>query len=140
MPNGAKDWHPDSDDQVLDLVHPSLYCIVYGQTRCSDWTRPRPPPYEPQKIDDGWDNTPGADPVSGSFCWLPLDFCVDGTDGSVKLLSPYINNLHPTKHKSLYPLIESAISSFVPLFERVLSQINGQDKDIYRDVPPAPDA
>ncbi|KAJ7822522.1 hypothetical protein B0H14DRAFT_3731695 [Mycena olivaceomarginata] len=98
VPDDAKDWHPGSDDQVLDLVHPSLYCIVYGQTRCSDWTRPRPPPYEPPKIDDGWDNTPGADPVSGSFCWLPSDFCVDGTDGSVKLLLPYINNLHPTKH------------------------------------------
>ncbi|KAJ7790686.1 hypothetical protein B0H14DRAFT_3568993 [Mycena olivaceomarginata] len=97
VPDDAKDWHPGSDDQVLDLVHPRL---------------------------------------SGSFCWLPSDFCVDGTDGSVKLLLPYINNLHPTKHKSLYPLIESAISSFVPLFERVLSQINGQDKDIYRDVPP----
>jgi hypothetical protein len=36
----------------------------------------------------------------------------------------------------MYPLVESVVSSVVPLFERVLSQINGQDKDIYRDIPP----
>jgi hypothetical protein len=79
----------------------------------------------------GW---PG--PVSDTFCWLPSDFSVDATDGSVKPVSPYINNLHPTKHRPLYPLIESVLSSFVPLFEHVLSQINGQDKDLFRDIPP----
>lgn len=30
VPEKDKDWHPDSDQQVLDLVHPSLYCLVYG--------------------------------------------------------------------------------------------------------------
>ncbi len=24
------DWHPNSDNQVLDLVHPSMYPFVYG--------------------------------------------------------------------------------------------------------------
>ena len=28
-----KDWHPGSEEQVLDLVHPSLYPLVYGQSR-----------------------------------------------------------------------------------------------------------
>ena len=28
-----KDWHPGSNDQVLDLVHPSIYPLVYGQSR-----------------------------------------------------------------------------------------------------------
>ena len=27
-----KDWHPGSNNQVLDLVHPSMYCVVYGHT------------------------------------------------------------------------------------------------------------
>lgn len=27
------DWHPGSDGKVLDLVHPSLYPLVYGRTR-----------------------------------------------------------------------------------------------------------
>ncbi|KAJ0398563.1 hypothetical protein ATCC90586_010359 [Pythium insidiosum] len=29
VPDEQKDWHPGSNDQVLDLVHPSLYCCVY---------------------------------------------------------------------------------------------------------------
>ncbi|KAF8587909.1 hypothetical protein K439DRAFT_1385260 [Ramaria rubella] len=28
-----KDWHPGSDEQVLDLVHPSLYPYIRGRTR-----------------------------------------------------------------------------------------------------------
>uniref|UniRef100_A0A914DIG1 Uncharacterized protein n=1 Tax=Acrobeloides nanus TaxID=290746 RepID=A0A914DIG1_9BILA len=28
-----KDWHPGSNGQVLDLVHPSLYSYVYGVSR-----------------------------------------------------------------------------------------------------------
>ncbi len=27
-----KDWHPGSDSQVLNLVHPSLYSIAYGKS------------------------------------------------------------------------------------------------------------
>ena len=32
VPNASKDWHPGSDGQVLDLVHPSLYCYEHGVT------------------------------------------------------------------------------------------------------------
>ncbi|KAJ7031089.1 hypothetical protein C8F04DRAFT_960770, partial [Mycena alexandri] len=28
IPDELKDWYPGSNGQVLDLVHPSLYCIV----------------------------------------------------------------------------------------------------------------
>jgi hypothetical protein len=35
VPNSKKDWHPGSNKQVLDLVHPSLYCYVTGLTRHS---------------------------------------------------------------------------------------------------------
>ena len=27
-----QDWHPNSNEQVLDLVHPSLHCFVFGKT------------------------------------------------------------------------------------------------------------
>lgn len=40
--------------------------------------------------------------------------------GIVKALS-YINNLHPIQHRALSSIIESILSHFVPLFERVLS-------------------
>jgi Protein of unknown function (DUF4246) len=33
VPDKYKDWHPESDGKVLDLVHPSLYPLVYGRTR-----------------------------------------------------------------------------------------------------------
>ena len=33
VPDKHKDWHPESNGRVLDLVHPSLYPLVYGRTR-----------------------------------------------------------------------------------------------------------
>jgi hypothetical protein len=30
VPEDKKDWHPGSNNQVLDLVHPSLFCLVNG--------------------------------------------------------------------------------------------------------------
>ncbi|KAJ7367659.1 hypothetical protein DFH08DRAFT_829051 [Mycena albidolilacea] len=131
VPDESKDWHPGSNGQVLDLVHPSLYCIVYGRTHFRDnsnFTPFMPPPGKDGQIT-------AEHSRSGRYSWLPSDFSV-ATDGSVKLTSSYINNLHPTKQKPLYPVVEAVISSFVPLFERVLSQINGEKQDLYRDITP----
>ncbi|GLB44157.1 putative protein of unknown function (DUF4246) [Lyophyllum shimeji] len=33
VPEKAKDWHPESDEKVLDPVHPSLFPLVYGLRR-----------------------------------------------------------------------------------------------------------
>ena len=33
IPERLKDWHPGSGEKVLDLVHPSLFPLVYGRTR-----------------------------------------------------------------------------------------------------------
>ena len=33
VPDKDKDWHPGSHEQVLDLVHPSIYPLVYGQSK-----------------------------------------------------------------------------------------------------------
>lgn len=33
VPPHLRDWHPQSDDQVLDLVRPSLCPLVYGLSR-----------------------------------------------------------------------------------------------------------
>ncbi|KAJ7809538.1 hypothetical protein B0H14DRAFT_2865967 [Mycena olivaceomarginata] len=64
--------------------------------------------------------------LSETSCWMPSDFTV-GEDGSVKLVSPYINNLHPTQHRNIYPVVEEIISRFVPLWERVLDEINREN-------------
>lgn len=32
VPDSQKDWHPGSNNQVLDLVHPSLFPLVIRET------------------------------------------------------------------------------------------------------------
>src|SRR5208282_5120156 len=33
IPEKEKDWHPGSDNMVLDLIHPGFYLFVSGKTR-----------------------------------------------------------------------------------------------------------
>lgn len=33
IPERLKDWHPGTDNKVWDLVHPSLFPLIYGRTR-----------------------------------------------------------------------------------------------------------
>ena len=33
VPDLHRDWHPGSNEKVLDLVHPSLFPVIYGHTR-----------------------------------------------------------------------------------------------------------
>ena len=117
VPDSEKDWHPGSDGLVLNLVHPSLYPIVYGRTMggCSDSaaaTILTAPEFG------------GDDPefTSKNFQWLPSDFTVDD-DGKVTLASSYINNIHPTQHTELYSVIPEILQHAIPMFERVLSDV-----------------
>ncbi|KAJ7666878.1 hypothetical protein DFH06DRAFT_1184939 [Mycena polygramma] len=115
-----KDWHPGSNSQVLDLVHPSLYCVVYDRTHAYLPGKPRVaanflPVAGPDVVVRSW--------TSLEFCWMPSDFAVDN-DGSVKLVSPYINNLDPGLHQPMYRAIEKIITAFIPMFERVLRDTN----------------
>ena len=32
IPERLKDWHPGSEEQVWDLVHPSLFPLIYGRS------------------------------------------------------------------------------------------------------------
>lgn len=119
-----KDWHPNSDAKVLDLVHPSLYPIVYGRTpgHYPDSSGPISPissPFTEESTSYCFNYR------SAKFQWLPTDFRVDET-GGVKALA-YINNLHPS-HKGLYRCVENVIQCFIPLWERVLV-------DILEDLP-----
>ncbi|CAH0028520.1 unnamed protein product, partial [Clonostachys rhizophaga] len=84
----APDWHPRTDDKVQDLVHPSLYPLVYGTTRVF------------------------ADEV---YQWLPANVKFQ-PDGSVKFTS-YINNLHPLKHREIYRTIEKLLEKSIPAWD-----------------------
>ncbi|OJT09476.1 hypothetical protein TRAPUB_14056 [Trametes pubescens] len=144
-----KDWHPGSNGQVLDLVHPSLYCLRIGQSFALD---PRPghsDPLRPLSVDDyfrsrldmsefcpedAWGaNQIGRVPydftVSRAYQWLPTDFAVS-EDGRVAPKG-YINNLNPCEHSAAYETISSVLECFLPLIERVLS-------DVLSPAPPSP--
>ncbi|KAI0674675.1 hypothetical protein C8Q78DRAFT_1076281 [Trametes maxima] len=134
-----KDWHPGSNEQVLNLVHPSLFCLRIGKSfvrdlqpehadpvrrlALKDYIRERP---DMQRLaSNQWrrgrdeESLPFGFTISGDFQWLPTDFAVSA-DGHV---SPqgYINNLHPEKHASAYQTISSVLQRFIPLFEHVIS-------------------
>ncbi|KAI0360307.1 hypothetical protein OH77DRAFT_1585941 [Trametes cingulata] len=138
VPEDQRDWHPGSNKQVLDLVHPSLYCLRLGRSFVYD---PQPGHSDPlrlltledyfhQRPDierrayETWERGPeGRLPfdytVSKQHQWLPTDFAVS-EDGRVTPTS-YINNLNPAEHSAAYRTISSVLERFIPLFERVIS-------------------
>jgi len=132
VPNDEKDWHPGSDGKVLDLVHPSLFPLVYGSSR----TLPQgtinlthtldtcgggeiiPIPTDWGVLEDDSDEAIiDSDLWSSRFQWLPCD--VEFPDGKTAKIISYINNLHPARHSGLYAIIEKFISKAVPLWHIV---------------------
>ncbi|KAG0083103.1 hypothetical protein BGZ92_011076 [Podila epicladia] len=125
VPEHLKDWHPGSDKQVLDLVHPSLFPFIAGRTLVVQ-DKPAIPPLS--FIGQG--ETISMAPMKGGidesyyskrFQWLPTDVNIS-TDGKAQFES-YINNLHPVEHKELYPVLEEILEKFIPMFEDVLSDM-----------------
>ncbi|ORX80805.1 hypothetical protein K493DRAFT_320815 [Basidiobolus meristosporus CBS 931.73] len=126
IPEAYKDWHPGSNKQVLDLVHPSLYCFVSGVTRqippgkdmnavlASCGSGEIKPLREVAEYSDNY-------AYSSKYQWLPADLFVSES-GDVTFNS-YINNLHPVWHHELYSTISKIFSRFVPLFNRVLTDL-----------------
>ena len=129
VPAELQDWHPGSDEKALDLVHPSLFPLVYGRSRTlpegivnlKNWqnysgkTEVIQPPSDQEwetDLDDRglW---------SKCFQWLPCNVVFNGKE-KVSITS-YINNLHPRKHVNLYPIIEEFIAKSIPLWNRTLA-------------------
>ncbi|KAH9915922.1 uncharacterized protein BXZ73DRAFT_92541 [Epithele typhae] len=107
VPDDQQDWHPGSDDQVLDLVHPSLYPVCIGHTHFrSTGPQGADPELTLLDIDKYLQARPDLKPelghytVSESYQWLPTDFDVSAA-GEVTALG-YINNVHPSQHRELY--------------------------------------
>ncbi|OWY98410.1 hypothetical protein PHMEG_00030835 [Phytophthora megakarya] len=160
VPDDEQDWHPDSKQQVLDLVHPSLFCCVFGKTlRTSTALDPSSfsTPLEQMNrlMFSGSEVVENASGCRTDYQWIPTDFLVteggepgSDSDISVRTLS-YINNLHPGQHGDLYDSIEKIFAKFVPLFERMLNdqeeglprstfRANMQCHDTSRELPPRP--
>ncbi|KAF3928731.1 hypothetical protein AA313_de0207408 [Arthrobotrys entomopaga] len=114
VPESEKDWHPGSKRQVLDLVHPSLWPIVYGRSISITNGEPIQKPKDMKSDDEGF---------SQKFCWLPSEFEIS-SDGKETKIASYINNLASPQQKELfYPILEKIFTKFVPLFNRVLGDL-----------------
>jgi hypothetical protein len=133
VPEEEKDWHPRSDGQVLDLVHPSLWPLVYGRSRiapdksitldnCLEHCGygeviPEPTVNEHERSAFIQEYNPNMqNPWSRKFQWLPCDVEING--GTPKIVS-YINNLHPVHHRDLYNVVETVLQQVLPLWDLV---------------------
>ncbi|KAK6528235.1 hypothetical protein TWF281_009482 [Arthrobotrys megalospora] len=119
--------HSDSQEQVVSLVDPYRWPIVYGRTVSNDGTmikRPRRPyRYDPTRY-------------SRNFCWLPSEFEVSADGESTKIAS-YINNLALLHEEQLfYPILEKIFTYFVPLFDRTLTNLQREQYKGRRVRPP----
>jgi hypothetical protein len=136
----APDWHPRSNGMVQDLVHPSMYPLVYGRTRAfqeecvgvkdavSHWANkgtviPK----------GGHQNSKGTNSIhygvgsgtlppeywSETYQWLPANVTFQ-SDGGVKFAS-YVNNLHPGKYVDIYRTLEELIKTSLPMWDQCLA-------------------
>jgi hypothetical protein len=85
------DWHPGSNEQVRDLIHPSMYCLDKGE---------------------------GVD-ESQRYQWLPAEFHIDESGTVTFLSNSYVNNLDVFKYPSMMRLLEKSFQSCVPNLEKV---------------------
>ena len=90
VPENQKDWHPGSNDTVLDLVHPNLFPLIGGKSRvlkvgqktagladcverCGQGNvlarLPKAPKANEKK---------GVEPYSLKFQWLPCEVDISG--------------------------------------------------------------
>lgn len=113
QPDSERDWHPGSDDKVLNLVHPSLFPLGYGRTKVlanggevpldfasvGAYERAETAPHLPEppkrrKLGDGR-LTNLEDMWSRKFQWLPCEVEFTESTGTDVHITSQINNLHP---------------------------------------------
>lgn len=121
----AKDWHPNSNNQVLNLVHPSLFPLVYGRTQVLQSGRIGLQDYLSScgKGEIAPEQTIESGHYSSRFQWLPTEVKFIGTGTDVEITS-YINNLHPSHHKSLYSTISKMMGKAIPMWNEMLIKSN----------------
>ncbi|TGO34907.1 hypothetical protein BHYA_0177g00140 [Botrytis hyacinthi] len=136
------DWQlPRRGQQVINVVDPSLYPLVYGKTKVvleggkvglNDFSKSygHGITTEIPQVHPKGSNVAGAAKklkrVGFPFCndedlyrwstnyqWLPCEVEFDGTSDTSVRITSYINNLHPFKNKGLYGMIEQLIQLFI---------------------------
>ncbi|KAI8892376.1 hypothetical protein BC833DRAFT_644792 [Globomyces pollinis-pini] len=137
--NDNKDFHPFTNEQVRNLIHPSMYCLVYKKSKIL-----------PPNLRETMHSLPDSELLfknamvalppnfeaendrmyaSKCFQWIPSEFSIN-QNGDTKITS-YINNLNPIKHKEMYRTLEKIFEKFIPMFEIVL----GSESELYISDP-----
>ncbi|KAB8228811.1 DUF4246 domain-containing protein [Aspergillus alliaceus] len=137
VPEHLKDWHPGSDQRVLDLLHPSLFPLMHGRSRalpygtvplndCARFTGEGEvviPEFAGslKRVQELGEPAPERDSLLewGNFQWLPSN--VEFTKDGWPRIASYINNLHPRQHKELYGTLEQFVAAAIPLWNECLS-------------------
>lgn len=134
VPEDQKDYHPGSDNKVLDLVHQSLFPVVYGRTYilrdkliglddCLNSVGQGEVLQVPPKREaspQNWRLNHSHDAISRKFQWLPCDVEFTGSEPGCRITS-YMNNVHPVEHRALYGIIEKIIARAIPLRNKSLT-------------------
>jgi len=117
VPDAEKDWHPGSNNTVLDLVHPSLYLFVSGKTRTISFDPENGRTCLPATLPEAqpWNST---EFTSTKYQWIPTPVTIDASGKAT--FASYINNLHPEHHRELYSTLAEMFSQVLPVFESVL--------------------
>ena len=117
IPEVYKDYHPGSDGLVLDLVHPSLFPLIYGRTRVLDDSligldectkncgKGIVVPIRPDTetvVDRGagfriLDST--VRPYGKNFQWLPCDIDISKDDGRARYILSWYTEISLTFYR-----------------------------------------
>ncbi|KAJ5740847.1 hypothetical protein N7493_000719 [Penicillium malachiteum] len=128
VPEDEKDYHPSSDNKVVDLVHPSLYPLVYGRTRVLRDTTTNLEDFMKYPGKGETLQSPAKEEAkkglfSCRFQWLPCDVEFDQTNNGDCHIVSYINNLCPDKHRSLYGIMQQIITRTIPIWNATLTPL-----------------
>ena len=122
VPEEQKDYHPGTNKKVVDLVHQSLFPVVYGHTHI---LRDRLIGLEDCLSSVGQGellpvyNKGRTTNYSRKFQWLPCD--VELLENGECRITSYISNAHPIEHRALYGAVEKILARVVPLWNKSLT-------------------
>jgi hypothetical protein len=137
VPEKLQDWHPGSDRKVLDLLHPSLFPLVYGVSRVlptgtvplrecprytgmGEQTQDISSIHPTQHVENGW----------SVFQWLPSQ--IQFADDGLAKITSYVNNLHPHHHAKLYPVLGGLVDAAIPLWNECISWYHSRMRIVIR--------
>ncbi|OGM43098.1 hypothetical protein ABOM_008234 [Aspergillus bombycis] len=144
-----KDWEPSSNKQIWNIIDPSLFPLIYGQTRVlvnggcvpleqtletygQGEAAPRHD-QDRQRLEGLPESYRTARTLlfSHRFQWLPceVEFC--GPVGSTDIrITSYINDLHPSRQRSFYETLEKVMSLVIEPWNETLIKGEPMDFDL----------